>query len=272
MNDSITVARARTFVLWVLMRLRPYPKLTHRLLRPFAPVVARGRLLIRSGLATRVWLDARHFDPTGAQSYMTLTGAHEPMVQEALRRTVPENGVVFDVGANIGFSALVAARLTGPGGTVVAFEPQPESVAAIRANAAANGFAHLQVVEAAAGASSGEAELIVVADSLWTRLATVGEHDLEAQRLTVRVMALDDAELPAPDVVKIDVEGAELDVLDGMQRLLAEHRPVLIVEMHGKNAEFVSRMRAAGYRVVNLEGTSPVEDADGNVHVLCEPR
>jgi FkbM family methyltransferase len=269
---SLTVARARSFAWWALMRLFPYPRLgAQRWLSALDPVLRRGALSVRGGLATRVWLDAAHFDPTSAQAYGFLTGTHEPMVAEALRRTLGPGRVFWDVGANIGFSALIAARLVGPAGAVVALDPQRECADAIRANAALNGFGQLQVVQAAAGAATGTADLIVVADSLWTRLATVGEHDLEARREHVAVVALDDLEAPPPDVVKIDVEGAELDVLAGAQRLLSERRPILIVEMHGKNAAFADAMAALDYRVTNLDGPEPVATADGNIHALCEP-
>jgi CRISPR/Cas system-associated exonuclease Cas4 (RecB family) len=133
-------------------------------------------------------------------------------------------------------------------------------------------MANVDVREVAATASSGDVEIIVVADRLWTRLASVGEHDLEAERRSVAGVALDDLAAPAPALIKIDVEGAELEVLDGMARLLAEARPVVVCEMHGKNREFVARMQAAGYAVTNLDGPQAVADADGNVHALCVPQ
>jgi hypothetical protein len=71
--------------------------------------------------------------------------------------------------------------------------------------------------------------------------------------------------------VKIDVEGAELDVIGGMARVLAEQRPFVIAEMHDRNEEFARALSGAGYRVVNLDGLEPVALAGPNVHVLCEP-
>ena len=72
--------------------------------------------------------------------------------------------------------------------------------------------------------------------------------------------------------MKIDVEGAELDVIAGMTRLLRDARPIVVCEMHGRNAEFCAAMDAAGYRVTNLDGPEPVAEADVNVHALCTPR
>ena len=87
----------------------------------------------------------------------------------------------------------------------------------------------------------------------------------------MRGVALDDLQAPQPALVKIDVEGAELEVIAGMRRLLAEAQPVVVCEMHGKNREFCDAIREAGYAVINLDGPEPVEDAGGNVHALCVP-
>jgi FkbM family methyltransferase len=162
------------------------------------------------------------------------------------------------VGANIGYVALVAARIVGARGRVVAIEPDAGCAAAIRANAALNGLDSIEVLEVAAADRSGTADLVVVRDRLWTRLA-------------VRTVALDDVDRAPPAVVKIDVEGAELDVVAGMTRLLREDRPLVVCEMHGRNAEFCAAMRAAGYAVSNLDGPEPVEEAGANVHALCTP-
>ncbi|MDX6689337.1 MAG: hypothetical protein QOG15_794 [Solirubrobacteraceae bacterium] len=276
---AYTVARARTLAWIGLILLNPPPRLfeLHQRgrLRPLEWLLRRGALQVRGGMGSRLWLSARHIEPWSAQAYGTLSGDHEPMVSEALRRTLPDGGVFIDVGANAGFTSMLAARLVGSHGTVVAIDPQAECAAAVRAHAALNGFSHVHVVEAAAAAVSGEAEIIVVKDSLWTRLATVGGHELEQRREVVRTVSLDDlvssGEAPIPDVVKIDVEGAELDVIAGMAELLLEARPVVVCEMHGTNAAFAAVMREHGYDVTNLDGVEPLERAGVNVHALCLP-
>jgi hypothetical protein len=78
-------------------------------------------------------------------------------------------------------------------------------------------------------------------------------------------------EIEAPTVVKIDVEGAEVAVLEGMRRVLAEHRPVVICELHGTHAAFVELCRSVGYRAINLEGTVGVEEAGASAHALAVP-
>jgi FkbM family methyltransferase len=266
----------RTRAVWLLMRVVPHERMSRwaarGLLRPLAPLTGRGELAILGGTAVRLRLEARSFAPWGAQSYAVLTGTHEVQVTQALIRSLRAGDHVWDVGANIGYLTLLAARIVGPGGRGVAVEPDPDCAAAIRTNAGLNGLDMVDVVEAAAAERSGVAELVVVRDRLWTRLASVGDHHEGEARVEVRTLALDDLDRPPPALVKIDVEGAELDVIAGMTRLLREARPIVVCEMHGRNAEFCAAMDAAGYRVTNLDGPEPVAEADVNVHALCTPR
>lgn len=235
----------------------------------------RGAYVIPFGAAHGLALDAASLPLAGVQAGGVLRGLHEQQVQEALRRTLPPGGTFADVGAHVGFMSLVAARQVGARGRVVAIEPVPENAAAVRANAALNAMGQVTVIEAAAGASGGEAELITVEDTLWTRLASVGPHERERGRSVVRTVALDElvagGELPLPDVVKIDVEGAELDVVEGMRALLAQGRTTVICEMHGKNRAFADLMDELGYRVANLDGYGPIADAGGNDHAIATP-
>jgi FkbM family methyltransferase len=272
-------AALRTRLAWGLMRALDVERRRRAhdrgWLRPVEALLQRGELRVLGGPAHGSRLSGEHFTHWGAQAWSVLTGTHEPQVHEALRRTLGPGGVYVDIGSNIGYTALLAAGIVGPSGRVVALDAQRECADATQINARLNGLDQVQALHSAAGAASGEQEVIVTQDSLWTRLASVGEHPLEVRRDRVPVTSLDDLaarlQLPAIDVVKIDVEGAELEVLAGMQRVLAEQRPFVIAEMHDRNAEFCRAMAAARYRVVNLDGLQDVPEAGPNVHVLCEP-
>jgi FkbM family methyltransferase len=242
---------------------------------PLRPLLRRGTYRISVGVAHGLALDASMMSLASVQAGGVLRGLHEMQVQEALRRCLPEGGTFVDVGAHIGFMSLCAARIVGAGGTVVAIEPVPENSAAVRRNAQLNGFGQIRVIEGAASSCAGEAELITVSDTLWTRLGHVGDHPLAVRRSPVRTVALDDlvdaGEIAVPDVVKIDVEGAELEVLDGMRGLLAQHRTTVLCEMHDTNRAFTDFMNELGYRIVNLDGSRPIPEARGTDHALAEP-
>jgi hypothetical protein len=86
-------------------------------------------------------------------------GAYEIPVQKALIENAQPGGVVYDVGANVGYFSLLAARRVGPEGRVYAFEPVARNAAAIERSARANGFHAVEVFEKAVGAADGAADL-----------------------------------------------------------------------------------------------------------------
>jgi Methyltransferase FkbM domain len=124
-------------------------------------------------------------------------------------------------------------------------------------------------------AHSGRGRLQVVDDQSWSKLAEYGEHPYTEQIIDVELVAIDDlvsgGGLPPPAMVKIDVEGAEIAVLEGMRDTIERHRPAIVCELHGTHQEFVSVMRRHGYRLINLEGTVPVEQAQASAHALALP-
>ena len=95
------------------------------------------------------------------------------------------------------------------------------------------------------------------------------------QVIEVELVAIDDllarGELRPPTVVKIDVEGAEIAVLEGMRETIERHRPAIICELHDTHAEFVALMAEHRYRLINLEGTIPVEEEGASAHALALP-
>jgi hypothetical protein len=111
----------------------------------------------------------------------------------------------------------------------------------------------------------------VVDDQSWSKLMQTGEHPFTERVMDIDVVALDDLGIPPPSVVKIDVEGFEIEVLKGMRRMLAEHRPIVICELHDTHVEFAAFMREAGYRLVNLESPEPIETGGASAHALALP-
>jgi FkbM family methyltransferase len=245
--------------------------------RAAGPLLRRlgsGAITVPSGRGQGLQLDLRHIPLAHAHLAGLAYGLVEQPVQEALRRHLGPGDVLYDVGANVGFFALIGARFVAPGGHVYALEPAPDNAAAVRANAQLNDLGHVTVLERAAGARAGTAALQVVEDQSWSKLAATGEHPLTTRVLDVEVVALDDlveGGLRPPTLVKIDVEGFELEVLEGMRRTLERHRPAVICELHDTHAPFAAFARDAGYRVINLEGPGPVEEAGPSAHALALP-
>jgi len=245
------------------------------LLRPLHWWLRRGSVRITGGLGSGLRLSLTHLPLSHAHAGALPRGWLEASVQEAFRRHLGEGMVLYDIGANIGFFALIGARMVAPGGRVYAFEPAPDNAAAIRENAQLNDLANLDVVERALGAHAGRERLLLVEDLSWSRLESQGWHPRTAAALEVEVVTVDElvrnGELLPPDVVKLDVEGSEIDVLNGMRETLAGHGPTLVCELHETNDAFVELMGELGYRVKNLESSQPLREATGNVHAIAEP-
>lgn len=212
------------------------------------------------------------FSP-GAGALVYVSGRMEERVQQTVVEVLASGDVFFDVGANVGFYTLLAARLVRAEGRVVAFEPNPANVKGLRNNVTANGFSNVTVVAKAASAKSGEGML--AAEVPFQSVVVASGTDPGARAIAIDLVALDDfvSEHPelSPSLVKIDAEGHELKVIAGLRTTLETRRPKLIVEMHGTNPEVAAALLAHDYVLRTLEVDQPVEEAPGWVHVLALP-
>jgi FkbM family methyltransferase len=192
---------------------------------------------IRNGPAHGLWL---HLNPRTGKTYFE--GGGEPEVQEALQQHLRAGMTFYDIGANIGFFSLLAARLVGKEGRVVAFEADPEIAARLREHVGRNAFGWMTVEEKAVWS---EPRIVFFAR---TDPATSPDRGLghvvsasASDTIQVNAESLDDYTWtrPAPDFIKCDVEGAEVEVFRGAPRLLKEKRPGIICEMHSEENQRV---------------------------------
>lgn len=161
------------------------------------------------------------------------SGGLEPGTGEALRRLVAPGMTVADVGANIGLLTLVMARATGPAGKVLAFEPEAIPRANLEKMKHLNGLAWVDVRDQAVGEKAGRLTFHVSDIIGHSSLYALPEAE-EARTIEVEVVRLDDvAPAKRMDVVKIDVEGAELDVLAGMKGLIGKNPDLAVVAEFG---------------------------------------
>ncbi|MFI5282554.1 MAG: FkbM family methyltransferase [Candidatus Dormibacterales bacterium] len=165
----------------------------------------------------------------------------EPAIKTLIETNLEPGDVFFDVGANVGFFSLVAARAVGESGEVHAFEPLPELAALLRRTAAANGLNNLHVVEAAVGQGPGTAEMAVMKDSAYSHLIQ-GQAEVESDHggwrsVSVATVSLDqyrDQKVGRPlRLMKMDIEGAELEAIEGARQLLSQpNAPDVICEVN----------------------------------------
>jgi FkbM family methyltransferase len=175
---------------------------------------------------------------------LAVTGKWEPHVADAFRRLLSNGDVVIDIGANIGYHTLLAAKLVGPSGHVYAIEPGAGAFAALTENVALNDLSNVTALPIAAGAGEEEATLD---DRPWGHsLHSFVRRDVESRERRVEgtpIRVRPVAAVVRPEhlgrlrLIKIDVEGYDLEVLQGLHPLYAAGaRPALVIELHLKAA------------------------------------
>ena len=210
---------------------------------------------------------------TGTTNAGYILGTTEPDTQKALELLVKPGMTIYDVGANVGFLTIIAARLIGPEGCVVCFEPQSENVRRLQHNASLNGFGQIMIRREALGAIDGEAEFCFSSEPGWGKLAKFGAPGQEVRREQVAIRRLDSVtpELRPPQLIKIDVEGAETDVLKGGAETLRTHRPLLLIELHKTNESVADLLLEMKYRCHALGSTSDVRTLPWDTKLLAIP-
>jgi FkbM family methyltransferase len=228
-----------------LRRLARRPWVRRVILVPLRSLISWGIVVSGPGRGLRLHLRGANIG--------YLVGGAEPDVQALVAALGPDD-VFYDIGANIGYYSLLAAR---NGARVIAFEPHPVTSALLRRNAAANGLA-VELLEIAAGEGEGEVLLS----------SPPGDHGaarISAEGIPVRVARIDALDLPAPTFVKIDVEGFERQVISGLAGVLRAHRPVVISEIHG------STLAACSQQLESLDYVTELHDDGGMPHLLARP-
>ena len=224
-------------------RLGRNPLARRTLLRAAQWTVRGGRVLSGPAKGLRITLAGSN------PGY--LLGGSEPLVQAMVARLGPGD-VFFDIGANIGFFSLIAAR---NGATVFAFEPHPVAADALRRNARRNNL-DVTLLEVAVGDAIGEVR-IGAGPHLTARIADEG--------IAAEIRRIDDLDVPSPTLIKIDVEGYEERVLLGCAATLLSARPLVVCEIHGSTYESCrSLLVSAGYDV-------RLDDDGGMPHLVGRP-
>jgi FkbM family methyltransferase len=208
-----------------------------------------------------IWWIARN----DAVSDALCQGVFEPDERAFLREFLEPGMVVLDVGAHAGFYTVTASKRVGPTGRVVSFEPSPRELERLQLHLRLNQCSNVTVEGVALGDTPGQGELFVFEGR------TTGCNSFHlastngARAVTVPIRTLDEymtnGALDRVDLVKMDIEGAELSALRGGERLFRAARPVLLCELHEKRTapwgyrarDIVDLVASWGYRWYMIE-------------------
>lgn len=199
-------------------------------------------------------------------------GAWEPEETALLRSLTPRGGVFLDVGANIGYFTLLASRWVGVEGRVYAMEPVKETFGRLTRNLALNGVTNVRAFQLGAARIPATAEIALASDAGHAHLVT--GSDARGRVETVALTTIDDLVASEGferlDVIKVDVEGADFEVLRGAGETLSRFRPVVLMEVEllarfGASVDDVKRFfHGLGYETQLLEHRSATD-------LLCRP-
>jgi FkbM family methyltransferase len=220
-------------------------------------------------------------DDRGFSRHVMLDGYWESWLTVFCARVLQPGMIAFDVGANLGYYTLLFANRVGPAGRVVAVEPNPQTFDTLSETVLLNGYSGMvTLIPAAAASRPGDTvELFVPLGEPKNATIAFPANNRPAERVTaVNTTSVDELakDLAQVDFVKIDVEGAEHAVLEGMAATIERRRPTIVLEFNAsryRNPGAILDRLIATYgevREVTLEGTAAAARRETLLHERVE--
>ena len=195
----------------------------------------------------------------------------EPHFTALAKHLVKPGAQVIDVGANLGLSTVVLAKQVAPEGVVIAIEPLRVIFQQLCGNCFLNGLANVITLNAAVGASRGIIDMNPV--DYFAQGVNFGNTQIGSGGERVQMVTLDSLGVSSCSFIKIDVQGYELDVLQGAHQTIFSGRPHIFIELtepllkqRGTSSEeVIKHIISLGYLLIHIQNASPV-------HYLCVPQ
>jgi FkbM family methyltransferase len=173
-------------------------------------------------------------------------------VPASIHRYVKPGDIVFDIGSNIGLWSLLLAEVVGPHGRVESFEPIPNTIKSLKTNIELSGHQNIHVNMIALGSNPGDTTMFLPRDPGRSALAPESEQDT---KVTVKLSRLDDfwneTGCPRVKFVKMDVEGAEPQVLRGAHQFITTCRPIFITEVNDSKLRLLNEKKNAIHEILH---------------------
>lgn len=203
-----------------------------------------------------------HTSDRGFGCHVAMDGFWEIWVTQFFARLLKPGMVAVDVGANYGYYTMLFSEAVTASGKVLAIEPNPRAAAMLRESVLLNGMSTQTTVHELALGRPGTSESFLFVPPGEPKNATLVDraHFPEATAVAVTTLDALTTDLPRVDLVKIDAEGAEIDILAGMQKMMERHRPRLVLEF---NADRYADARHFLNGLLALYGSISVIGFDG---------
>jgi FkbM family methyltransferase len=193
-------------------------------------------------------------------------GCYELEKQKAFIKQIKSGDVVYDIGAHVGFYTLLASKLVGDRGRVYAFEPLPRNIFYLKKHISLNKLKNVEIIEAAVSDKEGE-ENFLEADSATSRLDNSGSFKVKTVSLDNLVK---NKKILPPNVIKIDVEGAELKVLLGAKELIEKYKPIIFIALDNPDTKekVIQMIKNFGYNILDLD-FQDIQEINNISEIIC---
>jgi FkbM family methyltransferase len=165
----------------------------------------------------------------GSQTHGMWLGSYEIDKQKAIKNYLKPGQVFYDIGANVGYYSLLASKYVEANGSVVAFEPLPRNLEYLSSHARLNKLSNVTIIPMALSDHSGKDKFSYKEDASSCHITPEGNIEVTVTTLD---KLLKEKPMRPPDIIKVDIEGAEVDFLKGAVDTLIAHRPLIFMAIH----------------------------------------
>ena len=208
------------------------------------------------------------------QQTILLEGMWDPFLTRFIENRLKPGDVFVDVGAHVGYFTLLAARRVAGIGTVLSIEPNPLALEQLRQNVERSGLRNVRIADTACGDTDHAVRLYLHTESNSSMASLSAVNAAAGAEVDVKCTTLDSLcqqhQLARVDLVKIDVEGAELSVLRGMERILRGMRPVIVLELEPRLLNSFGATRESVHAFF-AEYEYRVSPLGGHSNYVCRP-
>jgi len=239
-------------------------------------VIAVGRLLRSISNSDYVEIEGRKMFVHGNDGLaLSIFKVYEPAQTQVVKEHIKEGNVVVDIGAHVGYYTLLFAQLVGPKGKVYAFEPDPVNFELLKKSVEINGYQNVILIQKAVSNKNGKVKLYLGDNNRAINRIYDAKMDDAKEAIEVDSIRLDDYFKNYEgriDFIKMDVEGSESSIIDGMHsilrktktlKIMTEFYPYLIRKFGKEPEEFVQTLATAGFKIYDI-----LDDKNGAISPL----
>ena len=229
-----------------------------------SPIIIKiGRLLYRSFKKKYVEIEGRKMFCHGNDGLaLSIFKTYEPSQTQIVKNYVKKGDRVIDVGAHVGYYTLLLSQLVGNAGKVYAFEPDPKNFELLKKNVEINGFKNIELIQKAVSNKTGIIKLYLGDEDRATNRIYDAQLDDTKKSIEIKTISLDEyIKDKKIDFIKIDVEGSELGVIEGMEsifqnnkqiKIITEFFPFLIEKSGNKPKEILKKLENLNFEMYEI--------------------